>query len=88
MPQQFEQMIRETIGNAITDAFAQGMPVRKYPNLDSERVSDAFLQSMSESEYDQAFLETERSVDTAIEIAEIIHQIVRRVARGHGVSIS
>jgi len=87
MPQQFEQMIRDTIGNAVTEAFSKGMPVRKYPNLDSEKVSDAFLRSMPESEYDAAVLETERNADTAVEIADIIRQIVRRVARGYGVSI-
>jgi hypothetical protein len=85
MPQQFEQMIRDTIGNAIMEAFSKGMPVRKYPDL--EKVSDAFLRSMPESEYDAAVLETERNADTAIEIAGIIHQIVRRAARGYGVSI-
>lgn len=85
MPQQFEQMIRDTIGNAVTEAFSKGMPVRKYPDL--EKASDAFLRSMPESEYDAAVLETERNADTAIEIAGIIHQIVRRVARGYGVSI-
>lgn len=85
MSTNLDQVIRDAIGNAIANAFAQGMPERKHPNL--ETVSDAFLRSMPESEYDAAILETERNADTAIEIAEIIRQIVRRSARDYGVSI-
>lgn len=80
-----DQTIQDAIGNAIANAFSQGMPERKCPNL--ETVSDAFLRSMPESEYDAAIAETERNAGTAIEIAEIIRRIVKQSARYYGVSI-
>lgn len=80
-----QQTIQGAIGNAIVNAFAQGMPKRKFPNL--ETIPDSVLRSMPESEYDAAILETERNASVAIEIAETIRQIVRRVARDYGVSI-